>query len=510
MTTSNPSHLLISRNSPRSPTHTHLVPTFAARHSSLVSLDANDASAHHRTQSAPINPSSLNLPEETEEEGGEEVETVEVHPTFRRDAALSGTVKVRVGGSDFWCHKEILYFASPFFQGLLQGCWAETACVTDRSSSPFRRDTDVDPLPVLAEHPTSSFASSSNSESPNHEEEVADSRKTSVYLDASEDEPSITDILRELRELPDSQIHVSLSDRPSRSSGATSSHIDPSYRTQHDETPLDHDIPSSSSRRRRSSIRHSFSSGTDNARRPTDPVAVVELHETSPSAFQDFLMWAYPHMECKVSWTNVEDLLALASKLLVPSLQKMCENFLVSHASGKPIVALSLAETYEHADLYREASRFVLDQSTWDHEEMSQLTETTRLKLSHRRTWFLERLLKLGSIDVRKEYSCRVDCPDPAKCQTQLDEKWRQANSTVSRYGPPQPSVAFRALTVGCIRQLETFPTNPSLVMPHPLCQSAAKAWVMTCEVFDRMFQPKMISHPLNPGTEKYWLWISL
>ena len=38
----------------------------------------------------------------------------------------------------------------------------------------------------------------------------------------------------------------------------------------------------------------------------------------------------------------------------------------------------------------------------------------------------------------------RPDCPDPARCQTQLDEKWRQAHSAVCRYGPPQPSVAFR------------------------------------------------------------------
>jgi hypothetical protein len=110
----------------------------------------------------------------------------------------------------------------------------------------------------------------------------------------------------------------------------------------------------------------------------------------------------------------------------------------------------------------------------------------------------------------------RPDCPDPSRCQAQLDEKWRQAHQAVSRYGPPQPSVAFR-----CLRQLETFPTNPSLVMPHPLCQTAAKSWVMTCEwtfsqwrsvdaytaVFDRMFQPKMAFGATSPGTEKVsWL----
>ena len=69
--------------------------------------------------------------------------------------------------------------------------------------------------------------------------------------------------------------------------------------------------------------------------------------------------------------------------------------------------------------------------------------------------------------------------------------------------------------------------------MPHPLCQSAAKSWVMLREcaswswswllrmrglvdphrlwwvltaplpVFDRMFQPKIVISPLSPGTEK-------
>ena len=165
-------------------------------------------------------------------------------------------------------------------------------------------------------------------------------------------------------------------------------------------------------------------------------------------------------------------------------------------------MALMLAEQHENAELFREASRFVLDQreytlrrlssrpATWNEEEMESLDDQTRLKLSQRRNWFLERLLKLNTIDVKREYTCvcrpltipanrslqRPDCPDPTRCQVALDEKWRQAHLAVCRYGPPQPSVAFR-----CLRQLETFPTNPSLIMPHPLCQRSAQSWVMTC-----------------------------
>jgi hypothetical protein len=108
----------------------------------------------------------------------------------------------------------------------------------------------------------------------------------------------------------------------------------------------------------------------------------------------------------------------------------------------------------------------------------------------------------------------RVDCPDPTRCQILVHDKWHQANLAVCRYGPPQPSVAFR-----CIRQLETSPTNPSLVMPHPLCQIAAKSWVKNCtflttiglmKVYDRMFQFRLINSPLSPGTEKVGLIVEL
>jgi hypothetical protein len=34
----------------------------------------------------------------------------------------------------------------------------------------------------------------------------------------------------------------------------------------------------------------------------------------------------------------------------------------MTHASGRPVMALSLAEQYMNGELYREASRFVLDQ----------------------------------------------------------------------------------------------------------------------------------------------------
>lgn len=58
---------------------------------------------------------------------------------------------------------------------------------------------------------------------------------------------------------------------------------------------------------------------------------------------------------------NVEGLMHLSQKLISPNLQAACLNFLMSHAAGKPIKAMRIAEIYEEEELYKEASRFVLD-----------------------------------------------------------------------------------------------------------------------------------------------------
>ena len=81
----------------------------------------------------------------------------------------------------------------------------------------------------------------------------------------------------------------------------------------------------------------------------------------------------------------------------MPLLRRVCITFLLSSAAGKPISAMHLAERYHIPDLYKEASRFLLDNfAHWEQAELAVLSETTLLKLEKRRSWFLERLLKLG------------------------------------------------------------------------------------------------------------------
>jgi hypothetical protein len=91
---------------------------------------------------------------------------------------------------------------------------------------------------------------------------------------------------------------------------------------------------------------------------------------------------------------------------MVPQLQTLCERFLRTYASGRPFLALALAELYHNHELYREASRYVLDQQEWDPAEIEWLSHETTVKLLSRRLWFVERLNKLGNIEPEREYVC--------------------------------------------------------------------------------------------------------
>jgi len=113
----------------------------------------------------------------------------------------------------------------------------------------------------------------------------------------------------------------------------------------------------------------------------------------------------------------------ISHKLSVPSLQRECLRFLLTHAAGKPIKAMRIAELFDEEELYRESSRFVLDNpGGWSEQELNTLSQESLLKLEKRqvlpsltsylllrlcrRNWFLERVLKIGLTMVAKEYQC--------------------------------------------------------------------------------------------------------
>jgi hypothetical protein len=90
-------------------------------------------------------------------------------------------------------------------------------------------------------------------------------------------------------------------------------------------------------------------------------------------------------LECTITWNNVEGLMNISHKLCVPALQAECLTFLLTHAAGRPIKAMRIAELFEEEELYRESSRFVLDNpGGWSEHELNTLSQETLLKLEKR------------------------------------------------------------------------------------------------------------------------------
>lgn len=217
-------------------------------------------------------------------------------------------------------------------------------------------------------------------------------------------------------------------------------------------------------------------------------VCRLRLKEERASSFQDLLCHIYPRLECTISWQNASDLCKMASLFDIPSLRNACIAFLLLSAAGRPTVAMKIAEDNFIPELYKEASRYILDNFTvWPQEELAMLSQATLLKLERRRSWFLERLLKLGLIQTSKDYVCQATCPDPVLCARLVDEKWKTAWSSAFRFGTPQPSIIYRSL-----RNLEPSLSSPALHLPHTACQSHAKLYV--ADLFDRMFQQSIVA----------------
>ncbi|KAL1745719.1 hypothetical protein HDZ31DRAFT_81708 [Schizophyllum fasciatum] len=435
----NPSHILIARNSrgannpsaSLSPAETHAAAAGIFRSSGSPPWFLQECEADEVMSELSID---------------EDEQAIELDETFTKASKLPGNIKIVVESTTFWAHKEVLFFASPFFEAALSGNWAETGRPPSMSSV-----ITISQPPSIPGDKKSHPARTEMTFAP-VEPDIDSDVEPSADVDAGGPATSES-------ESSDAELSPAEDKNAAR-----------------DETLAKLQAPGG---RRDSSSRGPYIRVPNNARRRA-PDAVIILKEERASTFQDFLRYVYPHLECTITWNNVENLMNIAHKLCVPSLQAECLHFLITHAAGRPIKAMRIAELFEEEELYREASRFLLDNpGGWPDHELNTLSPETLLKLEKRRNWFLERVLKLGLVTMSKEYQCCQTCPDPAACARALEEKWRQAYQSAFRFGPPQPSMVYRYL-----RMLEG--VSPPLALTHLSCQTSAKAFVAT--LFDRMF----------------------
>ncbi|UZJ54397.1 hypothetical protein CBS101457_003717 [Exobasidium rhododendri] len=226
----------------------------------------------------------------------------------------------------------------------------------------------------------------------------------------------------------------------------------------------------------------SSTSSAGQGRKKGGVIAIIDLSEEEASTFQDFLSLIYPNLDLTVTWNNIFPLFAFSDKYEVPHLRQACILFLRAALAGRPIEAMALAERHGIEDVYREASRHVLENMpSWEPDELDILNSETLLKLERKRTWFLERLLKLGLANPARDYECHAACLDPSHCARLLHDRWRSQYANAFRYGPPQPSIIWRHL-----RELETSGGSATNHTSISACQSSSKAWVQL--LFDRMY----------------------
>ncbi|EJD02810.1 uncharacterized protein FOMMEDRAFT_122870 [Fomitiporia mediterranea MF3/22] len=468
--TTNPSHILIARGSRghnpsaalSSPTETHAAASGIFRNGRGRQHRLHSHGSAHGTGTLSgqwvIEESEADSEQESED-SDVPFEDVELDLTFTREGRFPGTVKIVVEGTTFWAHREILVFASPFFEAALSGDWSETRVDEGASitSGAARRQSIASSVITIPQPPSNPRDASKDV--PTGISHVASDP------DTSPEDADIDDLKNELEAL----------NTRTGTSGETSDVEKDKVRDESLNQLEGKAGPLPSSANANANIAR-----VKRKKSATGAEAKIVLKEEKASVFHDFLKFVYPHLECSITWNNVEGLMNISSKLCVPALTKQCLTFLLTHAAGKPIKAMRIAELFEEEHLYRESSRFVLDNpGGWSESEMSTLSQETLLKLEKRRNWFLERVLKLGLVNVAKEYQCCNTCPDPPTCARLLDERWRQAYNSCFRFGPCQPSMVYRYL-----RGLEG--VTPPLTLTHLNCQNNAKAFTTT--LFDRMF----------------------
>jgi len=452
----NPSHILIARNS-RGATTSAALSSPTETHAAAAGIFRTPGSPPWYLQECE---SSDELVSDLSTDGDFD-DPIDIDPTFLKTSAFPGTVKILVETTAFWAHKEVLYFASPFFQAALSGNWAETG-----------RPPSMSSVITISQPPSVPGEASIPEGSPEMTFAPIDPDLDLEELDLDIDSRGETSE-SDLSDTGTKKVHArekSLSKLQGGSSSVTV--VGGAEDATNGKRKTGSDKDKSKEKKAQAKVK----------RKPNlnGPDAVIVLKEEKAGTFHDFLKYIYPHLTCTITWNNVEGLMNISHRLTVTTLQQECLTFLLTHAAGRPIKAMRIAELFEEEELYREASRFVLDNpGGWPEQELSTLSSETLLKLEKRRNWFLERVLKLGLVQMAKEYQCCATCPDPPTCARLLEEKWRQSYHAMFRFGPCQPSMVFRYL-----RMLEG--VSPPLQLTHLTCQNTAKAFVAT--LFDRMF----------------------
>lgn len=303
----NPSSLLLARTPPVASTSTYSthIPSdrpsehvFNSHHLIIDPHSNPDSESHHPSHSLNLS----NLEPST-------IPISNLHPTFQyhhqQSSSCPPSVEIIVESTTFLVHKEIIAFASPFFESILSGEWAETGLhqPTINHSTPFNPSSSTNPLdskplslpPSDSSHSRQSTGYTSNLQLSNSQPSQDLNPSTSHHL-SNQISHSIPLILPSN---PQTTTTDSLLRPISHSDQKPTSDLI-------QDTVNDH--PDHLSSGSQDSLPHHHLNTTSTLIKPTclqpPPTylnrkidARIHLEEEKAAPFQDLLMFVYPHLE---------------------------------------------------------------------------------------------------------------------------------------------------------------------------------------------------------------------
>lgn len=296
-------------------------------------------------------------------------------------------------------HKEVLFFASPFFEAALSGDWAETGRPQSMSSViTISQPPTVPRADSSLPRPTSEATLEQVQSDPEPEQEQ-DQEQDECESDARP-EPEASDSEAETSTATEEQKEKARMESLSKLESPTAEKFASTSESKGKQRALE--LPPLRRRTRRrgpdavivlkeEKVRTSYGHHDASIERKL----CRQAPSTTSSNMYTLSAWYYGSqlprkltlisLVCTITWNNVEGLMNISHKLTVPALQRECLTFLLTHAAGKPIKAMRIAELFEEEELYRESSRFVLDNpGGWTEQELSTLSPETLLKLEKR------------------------------------------------------------------------------------------------------------------------------
>ncbi|CAG8440953.1 1067_t:CDS:2 [Ambispora gerdemannii] len=130
-----------------------------------------------------------------------------------------------------------------------------------------------------------------------------------------------------------------------------------------------------------------------------DKVPRIPLSNENAKDFATLLDLLYPNLFLSINWQNVEGLLRLGDKYIIPQVLKVAEHFLENNPRFNPLTALILSETFEFKKVYKEASKLVLD-DFWKFrksDDFKKLSAATQAKLYARYCDYVQGLESLNN-----------------------------------------------------------------------------------------------------------------